>query len=978
VRELPMGTVTLLFTDIEGSTRLLQQLGKRYSEVLTECRYLLRTAFQQHHGHEVDTQGDAFFVAFARASDAVAAAVASQRALFSHAWPHGVTVRVRIGLHTGEPQLSTEGYVGLDVHRAARIMSAGHGGQVLLSQTTRDLVEHDLSTGVSLRDLGAHRLKDLAHPSHLFQLVISGLPADFPPLLTLDVHPNNLPIQPTSLIGREKEVATVRHLLHRDDVRLLTLTGPGGTGKTRLGLQVAAELSDSFAHGVFFVNVAPISDPALVVTTIANTLEVRENTDQALLDLLKADLRDKQLLLLLDNFEQVASAAIQVADLLAVCPQLKVLVTSRMVLHVQAEHEFAVPPLGVPDPKHLPDLVALSQYESVALFISRAQMARPEFQVTNANARAVAEICVRLDGLPLAIELAAARIKLLPPQALLARLGQRLAVLTSGARDAPARQQTLRNTIAWSYHLLDAREQRLFQRISVFAGGCTLEAIESVCTALDEGAGQVFDGMASLLDKSLLQQTEREGEAPRFVMLETIREYGLEALTADGEMEATRQAHVTYYLALVEEAEPELAGQEQAVWLERLEQEHDNLRAALGWLLERGEERPSSEMALRLAGALWRFWEYRGHWREGWTFLERALAGRKGVVAPVQVKALKAAAQVAFLQGDNEQAEALYEECLARCRELGDRAGVALSLRVLGVIAERRYDFAVAFSLTEESLAIFREVGEKEGIAWSLHNLSGLVCLQGQYARAIRLREESLALFRALGNVAGIAFSLDGLAVLLMLSQGDQAAGRALLEESLALCREVGHKEGISAALGLLGQVALLQGDAVKARSLLEESVALSREIGLGTMAWELIVLGRVVACQGDHAKARALYEESLTFDWEPEASLLPPYLEGLADMVATLGDPAWAAQLWGLAEALREAMGAPISLVERASYERSVTSARSQLGEKAFATAWAEGGTLSLGQALAAQGRLARPTLTPTEPSSSSTMAPP
>jgi predicted ATPase/class 3 adenylate cyclase len=876
MRDLPTGTVTLLFTDIEGSTRLLQHLGERFTSLLEACRSLLRAAFQEWNGHEVDTQGDAFFVAFARATDAIAAAAAGQRALFSHAWPDGVTVHVRIGLHTGEPQLSSEGYVGLDVHRAARIMSAAHGGQVLLSQTTRDLVEHALPTGVSLRDLGAHRLKDLAYPSHLFHLVISDLPADFPPLKSLDAHPNNLPIQPTSLIGREKEVATVGHQLHREDVRLLTLTGPGGTGKTRLGLQVAAELTDSFAHGVFFVNLAPISDPALVVPTIAKTLEVIEITDQSLLDLLKAYLRDKQLLLLLDNFEQVVSAAVQVADLLAICPKLKVLVTSSMALHVQAEHEFAVPPLVVPDPKRLPDLVTLSQYEAVALFISRAQAVKPTFQVTETNARAIAEICVRLDGLPLAIELAAARIKLLPPQALLARLDQRLAVLTSGAHDVPARQQTLRNTIAWSYHLLDAWEQRLFQRISVFAGGCRLEAIESVCPDLDDGAGQVFDGMASLLDKSLLQQTEQEGAEPRFVMLETIREYGLESLTASGEMEATRQAHAKYYLALAEKAEPELAGREQAVWFERLEGEHDNLRAALVWLLERGEEVYRSEMALRLAGALRRFWEVRGHVSEGWTFLERALAGSKGVAAPVQVKALKAAAHVAFVRGDIERAEMLYEECLARCRELGDTAGVALSFRLLGAIATRRYNFAVAISLIEESLALFREVRDMEGIAWSLQNLAGPVSLQGEYARAISLREESLALFRALGNIEGITFTLVGLAVLLMLSQGDQAAGRALLEESLAHCREVGFKEGMARALGHLGQVALLQGDAVKARSLLEESLVLYREVGYPYIAWVLIVLRRVVACQGDQAAGRALYEESLTFDWEIEPSLLP------------------------------------------------------------------------------------------------------
>src|SRR2546421_2906710 len=474
--DLPTGTVTMLFSDIEGSTRLLQQLGESYSRVLTGCQRLLRTSFQRWHGQEVDTQGDSFFVAFARATDALEASVDAQCALAAHLWPEGVAVRVRMGLHTGEPQLSAGNYVGLDVHRAARIMSAGYGGQVLLSATTQELVKHDLPDGVSLRDLGEHRLKDLQRATHLYQLIIAGLPADFPPLKTLDTYHHNLPVQLTHLIGREKEVASVQQLLRRQNVRLLTLTGPGGTGKTRLGLQVSAELSDLFSDGVYFVNLAPVSDPSLVVPAIAQALDLKETGDQPLLDILKMSLRDKQLLLLLDNFEQVVSAASQVTDLLAACLNLTIIVTSRAVLHVQGEQEFAVPPLSMPDPKHLPDMETLSQFEAVALFLARAQAVKPEFQVTNASAPTIAEICVRLDGLPLAIELAAARIKLLPPQALLARLGQRLAVLTGGARTAPARQQTLRNTIKWSYDLLDAQEQRLFRRLSVFVGGCNLVA----------------------------------------------------------------------------------------------------------------------------------------------------------------------------------------------------------------------------------------------------------------------------------------------------------------------------------------------------------------------------------------------------------------------------------------------------------------------------------------------------------------------
>src|SRR5258708_5023545 len=425
VRDLPAGTITMLFTDIEGSTHLLQQLGDRYAELLTGCRNLLRAAFHMDRGQEVDMEGDGFFAAFARGSDALLAAVAAQRELASHSWPDTVAVRVRMGLHTGEPSRVVEGYVGLDVHYAARIMSAAYGGQVLLSRTTRELVEHDLPEGVSLRDLGEHYLKDLERPVHLYQLVIAGLPADFSPLKALGNRSDNLPVQPTPLIGREHEVATIGQFLRREDVRLVTLTGPGGTGKTRLSIQVAAELSDVFVQGVFFVSLAPISDPMLIMPTIARALGIRDAVGQPLSVRLAEALQQKQVLLLLDNFEQLVGAAAQVADLLTSCPSLKVLVTSREMLHVRAEHEFAVPPLALPDPAHLPELAALARFPSVTLFLQRAQAVKPEFQLTTTNARAVAEVCVRLDGLPLAIELAAARMKLLSPEAL-DRKGTRL------------------------------------------------------------------------------------------------------------------------------------------------------------------------------------------------------------------------------------------------------------------------------------------------------------------------------------------------------------------------------------------------------------------------------------------------------------------------------------------------------------------------------------------------------------------------
>src|SRR6266568_628999 len=632
---------------------------------------------------------------------------------------------------------------------------------------------------------------------------------------------SDLPLPLTTLIGREQERAALCTLLQGSEVRLLTLTGTAGVGKTRLALEVARELVHDFADGVYFISLAPLSDPAFVMPTIAHSMGLLESGSQSLLDLLRTSLHAKHRLLLLDNFEHVLTAAPRLSELLEACPALKLLVTSREVLRLRGEHQFAVLPLTLPDPEYLPDDRSLAHVPAVQLFTQRAQAIRSDFQVTKDNAAAIAEICLRLDGLPLAIELAAARVKMLSLQALLTRLERRIQILTGGMRDLPERQQTLRNTIQWSYDLLSGEEQRLFRRLAVFVGGCTLEAVEALCHALGSGVTSVLEGVISLFDKSLLQHMEQLHGEPRLMMLETLREYGLEALAANEEMEITQQAHAHYYLVLAEEAEPGLDGPQDAMWLERLEREYNNLRAALQWSLEQAgdeEARQRNEMALRLGAGLQRFWEVRGLWSEGRDFLERALAGSKGVAGPVQVKALKAAAHLAYVQGDTDRAEALSEECLTRCRELGDTAGIALSLRLLGLIAWLRCNFVVACSLTEESLALFREVGNKEGTAWALFNLATLLSQQGGYDRAISLTEESLVLFRALGNRQGIAWSLLELANMLFSSQGDPMKVHTLLEEGLALCREVGHKEGMSWAFYLSVEVFLQEGNAVKAR----------------------------------------------------------------------------------------------------------------------------------------------------------------
>jgi predicted ATPase/class 3 adenylate cyclase/Tfp pilus assembly protein PilF len=795
---LPTGTVTFLFTDIEGSTRLWEKQHAAMQLALAQHDAILRNAIETNNGCLFKTTGDGAHAAFALAADALTAGLAAQRALTAHAWGE-VRIKSRMALHSGAAELRDGDYFGPALNRTARLMAAGHGGQILLSLATEELVRDHLPANTALRDMGERRLKDLIRPERVYQVIAPELPADFPPLQTLDARPNNLPAQATPFIGRDSEIRAVKEQLASANVRLLTLSGVGGTGKTRLALQVAADMVDEFEQGVFFVPLAPLSDPGLVLQAIAQAFGVRETAGRSLKDQLQDHLHDKQILLVLDNFEQVIDAASLVSDLLTAAPRLKVLITSREVLRLYGEANYPVPPLSVPDPHRLPPLDRMTQYEAVALFIDRALAVAPDFAVTNENAPAVAEICHRLDGLPLAIELAAARARVLPPQRMLAELSHRLTFVTGRARDLPTRQRTLRGAIDWSHDLLSGDEQKLFRRLGVFVGGCALEAIESICNL--ENDLRVLETLDSLVGKSLLKQAETRGQ-PRFTMLETIREYSREKLLAVGDAEKLQNRHRDYFLALAVEAAPKLVGAAQAEWFERLDVEHDNLRSALESSLSEADPNDS----LRLCSTLQRFWWTRGHLSEGRAWCARALAGPEaGEPTPERAKALSGSGLLAFWQGDYPAARAQHEECLAIWRQRADQRGIGISLNNLGMVARSQGDYAAARTLYEESLAM-RDIGDRWGKGASMMNLGNVAAEQGDYGGARAWLEESLATFRELGDGVAIATALENLGNVAY-AQGELASARALHVDSLTMRRQLGDKLGTVISLERLATV---------------------------------------------------------------------------------------------------------------------------------------------------------------------------
>ena len=890
------GTRTFLFSDIEGSTRLLDELGSDvYKAVLERQAALLRAAFAAHDGQEEGTEGDSFFVVFDSAAEAVTAAVEAQRALAAEPWPPGVEVNVRMGLHAGEASSSAAGLVGLDIHRAARIAAAAHGGQVVVSDAVRALVTPGLDGAITLRGLGSHRLKDLREPQPLSQVVAEGLRMEFPPLRSLDARPNNLPTQLTSFVGRERELAEAGVLLEAN--RLVTLTGPGGTGKTRLSLQVAANAAERYPDGIFFVALETVREPILVASRIAGAIGLSESGNRPADVVLREWLASKQVLFVLDNFEQVLAAGPIVADLLRDAPGLSALVTSRAALHVSGEQEYPVP--GLPTPPDLSqlsslelaslpaeartvDAASLSTYESVRLFIARATAVRPDFRVTNDNAPAVAAIAARLHGMPLAIELAAARIKLFSPEALRTRLEDQLGLLSAGARDLPERQQTLRGAIAWSYELLDEGHRRLLDRLSVFEGGIDLAAAEAVCGPSSELGIDVVDGLVALTDQSLIRTVETSGD-PRFQVLDTIRAYAAEMLDARGETAGATTRHTRWFLELAQRVAPELAGAEQRGLLDQLDREHDNIRAVLDRATAAGDART----AIELAYAVWRFWQKRGHLYEARRRLDAmAVAPWSHDDARLRARLMEALGGVCWWQADIKAMRPAYEEAVLIWRRLDDKAELANAL----------YNYSFVFSVPEDPT-----------------NVASTVDTTGEGERA---QDEALALYRELGDVRGEANVLWGKGNKKYFSEKPDA-GVEEFRAALEKFRQVGDRTMEAWSLHMGGSALLRSRRMEESRPLLIE--ALRHFVEAGDAAGMTLVI--------DDLSAQALADD------QPER----------------------AARLWGAGRALAKATGATLASYTDAWIESLLRPNVKNMIDPADLERWAaEGAALSLDEAVA------------------------
>jgi len=999
--EIPTGTVTFLFTDIEGSTKLAREYPETWEASRARHHVILRGAIESNHGIVFQIVGDGFCAAFHTAGDALNAAHQAQKDLQSEA-----PIRVRMGIHTGEAEAHEHEYRGyLSLSLIQQLMSAGHGGQVLVSGASEYLLRDHLPKDVTLRDLGKHNFKHIHQPVRIFQVIAPDLPNDFPALRTFDILPNNLPAQLTSFIGRKQELADVKKLLH--DAHMLTLTGPGGTGKTRLSIQAAGEALDQYPNGVWLVELAPILDPLLVPRTTAIAVGLRDEPQRPVIDMLCDYLREKQMLIILDNCEHLVEACAHMADrLMHAAPKARILASSREALGIAGEVTYQVPSLGLPDLEHLPSIESLSQYEAVKLFIDRAAAVVSTFTVTNDNAPALAQICHRLDGIPLAIELAAAKVRVLSLEQIAKRLDDRFRLLTGGSRTALERHQTLRAAIDWSYNLLSPAEQTLFRRLSIFIDGWTLEAAESVCSdpstlrqaqddaSLRAGSGlvrseDVLDLLEQLIHKSLAVKEEM-GHESRYRMLETMRQYANEKLADAGERDALRDRHLDYFLQVAETAAPHLIRTEQLEWLAQLDANHENLRLALEWALSKETAEPS----LRMCAALGTYWEIRSYWLEGAKWMQSALAKpaqyTNMVEKAARVRTLYLDANLAYQLDDRERlktsaglslalaqegtnqrdsaiakfyvASGMYkrqdyepaclfmEQCLGEFRELNDPYWEAISYRILSYILEMREKIKICENASQ-TLESARKAGERLNLAKALVDYADCLYSLNRVNEAKKYLEEADILFKQIGSIINRASLF--LAEIAWFN-GDYEEARSLYKELQERLKLLGEKFYSSWAIVRLGQLAMEEGDLAQAQAYLEEALAIARELEeYDSVMYRLAILGNILYLQGNIERAKQKFIECIRL---AKGRVDFPIARFLILMLypISIEKPKNVARLIGVIDSWDREMETLIGpLDKRIYYDRAETHARKVLGDAAFESAFAEGRKMSLDEAL-------------------------
>ena len=941
--QFPSGTVTFLFTDIEGSTKLAQEHRDRWEDLRARHHAILRSVMDVCNGFVFQIIGDAFCVAFHTAKEGLAAAIESQQKLQAETWDR-TPVKVRMGIHTGSAELRGSEYYGyLTLAKVQRVMSVAYGGQILLSNASAELLHGELSGGILLRDMKEHRLKGLPAPERLWQAVVPDLQQDFPPLQSLNEIPNNLPVQLTTFIGREKEVKQIKKRLNKN--RLVTLTGSGGVGKTRLSIQVASGLLSEFPHGVWLVELAQITDPDLVTRTVCAALDVTPQGNMPALNVLTEYLKSKKILLVVDNCEHLIDACAQLCDsLLHACPDLRMIASSREALGVDGENAYRVPSLSLTDPNNR--LENIEQSEAVQLFVERANTILPGYALTEANASNIAEICQRLDGIALAIELAASRVKLLKVDQIRARLEDAFRLLTGGSRTALPRQQTLRGTIDWSYNLLSEEERTVLRCLSVFIGGWTIDAAESVCDNVN-----MLDLLTRLVDKSLVTVDREHSNEPRYYLLETIRQYAREKLAESGEGEQIRARHLDYFLQLAQRAEPELYGAGQIEWSQKLEDEYENTRAALEWSLQ-----GNVSMGQQLAAALSWSWQFNGHHSEGYEWLEKMLAVNPEEKTLVRAKLLLGAGWLASWLGFREEIVTRFcEASIVLFRQLRDEPSAALALAILAERALARSDYDQAVALIDESRELFRKAGNKWGIRHAFLVLGHIAVARENFEQAQKYYEESGLLAKEMGDQDGFAVALACIG-LVAEKLGDDERAMDLYEEALQIEKAVKSKSMISWILRFMGMMYIRLGEYEKAEALLEEDIEICRKMGTQVyLAHSLQTLGMIACYQENFPKARSLYDQSL--------HLLRP-LDGKVDIaeciisigrfVAAQGSFEKFARFLGMAEGAVPYIKNRMYLLFRTETEKFITRARAALGDEAYTAAHEAGKQMSLDEAVA------------------------